>query len=208
MKNILRLFIFTGLICNVQLLSYADGMTVTLPNGTKQKIEVRKIYSSTNPTDNLIDAIAAKDFSMVKEFIEKGANINSFGSSGQVPLSEALSPDEAEILDFLLNHGADVNLNSKGALGEMSVLEIAVANGYLSSTRKLLEHGAQIEKENSILNETVLFNAIRSGNVELIKLLIANRADITHKNFVGETPVSLAERSENASILEILKPKN
>ena len=204
MKSVCRALISIGLVYAVQSVSFAEELTVTLPDGTKKTVETRPIYSSSNPADNLTDAIAVKDMAKVKEFLAKGVNVNSGCSSGQLPIMEALGDDKAEILDFLLAHGADVNLTATVAGMEMTPLDVAVNNGHTASVKKLLDHGAQTEKE-IMFQQTVLFSAVRNGNPEIIRLLIDHGADANHKDMSGDTPLSLAEKLGKADIIGILK---
>ena len=188
------------------MLSRAEEINVTLPDGSKRTVESRRIYSSSNPTDSLIDAIAVKDLNTVKTLVGKGISVNSVGSSGEIPLMEDLDDDKAEILDFLLAQGANVNLTATLAGLEMTPAEVAVTTGHVSSLKKLLDHGVHIEKE-SLFGETVLFDAVRGGNPEIVKLLVEHGADIHHKNRMEETPLSLAEKPRKEKILEILKAR-
>ena len=179
---------------------------MTLPDGTKKAVGSRPIYASSNPADNLTDAIAVNDLAKVKEFLAKGVNVNSGCSSGQLPIMEALGDDKAEILDFLLDHGADVNLTATVAGMEMTPLGVAVSNGLTASVKKLLDHGAQTEKEKQLLlQETVLFSAVRNGNPEIVRLLVDHGADANHKDMLGDTPISLAEKFGKTDIVGILK---
>ena len=117
-----------GLVWMLPRVSRAEETTVTLPDGTT--LPARRIYTSSNPTDHLIEAIAVKDMKMIESLIAKGIDVNSAGSSGETPLMEALGDDKAQILDFLLEHGADVNRTASFAGLELSPLETAVSNGY------------------------------------------------------------------------------
>ncbi len=191
-----------GLIWALPWLACAEETSISLPNG--KILPTRKIYSSPNRTDHLIEAIAVKDVKKIEDLIAEGVNINSAGSSGETPLMEALGDDKAEILDLLLSHGIDVNLTATIGELEMAPLELAISSGHEASVKKLLAHGAKIERED-MLGETVLFNAVRSGNAGITKLLIDHGADINHKNRIGDTPLSLAEKSGNHRIVEILK---
>ncbi len=204
MKSVYRMFILISLFYAVQSVCFAEDLTITLPDGTQKKVESRPIYTSPYPADNLRDAIAAKDLDKLKEFLGKGVSINSAGSAGQLPIMEAFDDDKAEILDFLLTHGADVNLSATVAGMEMTSLDVAVTNGRVAAVKKLLEHGAQTEKE-LMFKETTLFSAVKNGNPEIIQALVDHGADPNHKDMMGDTPLSLAEKSGKNDIIAILK---
>jgi uncharacterized protein len=188
-------------------ISFAKDQTaVILPDGTV--IEGREIYSSPNPTDDLIDAVAVKDLEMVKKLVAEGVDINQPTSSGNLALFEALNEKNSQILDYLLEQGADVN--KPVVMGEMQLtpLHVAVNQGYKQTLRKLLERGANVEQEDGILNETVLFTAIRKNEPELVQILTDHGADVQHQSLLGETPLSLAESHNNVEILGILQKES
>ena len=204
MRHRVKFLVFLVLVFGVPLCSYAEEMSITLPDGTQRTVESRPAYSSSNPADSLMDAIALKDLNKVRTLVNGGVSVNSPTSSGEILLMEALGDDKAEILDFLLDHGADVNLAGNMAGIEITTLDVAVTGGYSNAIKKLLQKGADTEKED-IAGETPLSNAVRGGNLEIVKLLIEHGADINHKNLVGDTPLLLAEKTGKEDLVAILR---
>lgn len=59
----------------------------------------------------LIEAIEKEDLEQVKKLVLSGVNVNERGCDNRTPLIAAASIDEGkDIINFLLNHGADSNL--------------------------------------------------------------------------------------------------
>ncbi len=200
-----KAFAWTGLLfCAVQSTCFAEDLKITLPDGKQETVESRPIYSSPIPADSLRDAIAVKDLSKVKELLASGLDVNSAGSAGQLPLMEAFGDDKAEILDFLLAHGADPNLSATIAGMEMTPLDVAVTSGHAGAVKKLLEHGAKTEKE-LMFNQTALFSAVKNGSLVIVQSLVDHGADANHKDMMGDTPLSLAEKSGNSEMIAMLK---
>lgn len=74
----------------------------------------------------------------VKALVDAGAEIDAIGEYGMTPLYEAISRDNAEIVDFLLSRGANPYLDSE------------FGNGFRIASNK--------EKSSKILNEYKLKN--------------------------------------------------
>ena len=53
-----------------------------------------------------------------------------------------------------------------------------------------------------------LMIASRNGNAEIVKILLKYKADISSKDSVGETALSLAQKKEHAKVVEILESGN
>ncbi len=102
------------------------------------------------------------------------------------PLALACSLGEIDIVEILLQHGANVNLLG-GHSGEASPLSYAALQGHTEIMQKLIEHGADVNST-ALLEEgdagvweaysaSSLLNAVLSTNIEAVKLLVNSGAD-------------------------------
>ncbi|KAJ3287681.1 hypothetical protein HK104_008485 [Borealophlyctis nickersoniae] len=101
---------------------------------------------------------------MVRLLLEKRADAWNSGSA----LSHAASNGHAEVVQMMLENGADVYADLEGPL------MYAAGRGYLKVVRILLEHGANIHYR----FDQPLISAAYSGYVEVIRLLLDHGADI------------------------------
>jgi hypothetical protein len=104
-----------------------------------------------SPTQKLYDLAARNDFlqpTVKKEFIEllkRGADINSkgkYGYSSSVLGGSLVYNSNPKIIDFYLEHGADINIQDNDG---KSPLYIASDMGKVELVKRLLEHGANTE---------------------------------------------------------------
>ena len=111
------------------------------------------------------------NFEVVRKLIEYGPTyIETRNGVGSTPLhcaSDGPSFNAGSVTRLLLEHGADVNAQSKTC---MTPLHWASSNGTLEVVRLLLEHGADVEVKNDD-GETALQEAVESGHDEVVKLL-------------------------------------
>jgi hypothetical protein len=103
------------------------------------------------------------------------AAINAGDGTGWTPLhwaTEGHNFEDGSVLRLLLDHGADINVQSQ--IGR-TPLHVATYNGALEVVRVLLEHGADVEVTNND-GQTVLQVAIEEGHGKVVKLLLEHGA--------------------------------
>ena len=152
----------------------------------------------------LVYAVRANDLDSVKALLDAGANINEVTGYGWSPLLVATQNRFYKLGAFLLDHGADVNLANKGG---WTPLYLATDNrniesgdypvrkpdmDHLDYIKLLLAKGANVNARmkdstetrtvftNQWLDEngaTAFLRASQSGDLVLMKLLLAHGAD-------------------------------
>jgi len=77
----------------------------------------------------------------IVEFLERGADINALNLDKNFTIiaKVIIYQNEPELIDFLMEHGADINLQ---AIESWGPLHVAAAAGKVKMMEKLLEHGA------------------------------------------------------------------
>ena len=102
----------------------------------------------------------------VRRLVEAGAEVNMFGWS---PLSYAAYNGHAEIVDYLLQHGASANAQTENG---SSALMLAARNGHQAVAEVLLKHKANpnLVSENG---ETAIDLAVKHNNTAIAELLRA-----------------------------------
>jgi hypothetical protein len=144
----------------------------------------------------------------VKDLIVQGANPNSSDSQGMSALAIACQDDHAEVVSYLLDHGADVNAHGKGEVVDRTALMAAASNGaHVNIVRLLVDKGADVNTRGE-LGWTALIWAAREGDIECVKYLLSKGADPHIKALDDKTVIELTEETDSANrfaIVEILK---
>ena len=74
------------------------------------------------------------------------------------------------------------------------------AQGNLSQVQSLLTKGEDVNVQGEVKGETPLYMAARNGHTDIVKVLIAAKADVNARKINGVTPLWAAETATHLSI--------
>lgn len=143
-------------------------------------------------TTDLMLAATAGDAARVRQWIMAGVRVNATNRYGSTALMGAAAGGFDEVVKVLLEHWAEVNARSKTGL---TPLLSAVKNGHASTARILLDDGE---------GKTALIHAVKTMNMELVKILIKHGADVNKKDNFGQTPVQMATYLNNQELVILI----
>ncbi|KAK7293785.1 hypothetical protein RJT34_16659 [Clitoria ternatea] len=131
--------------------------------------------------------------------LEHGANPNMQDSDGNVPLWEAMKGAHKSIVKLLIDNGANI---SSANVGHFAC--VAVEKNNLELLKDIAQCGGDITRSTSS-GTTALHYAVVDGNVEIVKFLLEQGANIDKEDGNGLTPRSLADQLVNEEIQNIFK---
>lgn len=107
-----------------------------------------------------------------------------------------------EQIEACYKSGADIQVSDKDAV---AIYTIARDNGHLKLAKKLQEiQFAEWEKNNSLLEAQLFYNAIEYDNVPMINKFIEGGFDLQAKHINGVAPIVYAVFNESNHVLELL----
>ena len=166
----------------------------------------------------LNSAASVNNAAVAKLLIEKGASLSAKSSIGQVgtALMGAAHNGNLELTRLLLAHHADLKAisaesdgnvkNGPVAVGNLTALHFAVANGSAEEVKLLLDAGAPVDPRD-VRGMTPLMFAVSTDrpNVEIVRMLLAKGADASMRSDIGESTVDWARKFNNPAVLSALK---
>ncbi|KAL9584806.1 MAG: hypothetical protein Q9203_004521 [Teloschistes exilis] len=118
------------------------------------------------------------------------------------PLHKAAGKGHADIVEILLNYGANVNV--VGCQG-YTVLYIAAKAGYANVAKLLLEHGSAFDKSTDGDDPTLLYWVASAGHEDVVRLLLEHGADEDMNGEWGKKALVNAVQRNFIGIVKLLK---
>jgi ankyrin repeat protein len=132
---------------------------------------------------------------IVLELLQRNADINAKDNSGRTPL--LISTRHPEIVSILLNNQANINATDQD---KMAPLHWACNYGSLDVVKLLVKHKCEINIFYSEFKINALMLSAMVGNIEIIKFLIDNGAEINHTNVLGNNILHYAAYLDHLDI--------
>jgi ankyrin repeat protein len=163
---------------------------------------------------------------MVEVLVQAGADVNAeyLGPNEESPLHWAASSDDVEVLDALLDAGADIERRGAVIAGGTAIAD-ATAFGQWNAARRLVERGAVTNLwESATLGlqdrveacfgadpppdreevTTAFWGACHGGQLGTAQFLLSHGADMNWIGWDDLTPVDAARRSDALDVVEWL----
>ena len=153
-------------------------------------------------------AVRVNRVDLVKALLARNAKVDQEESDAGTALHDAAAVGSAELVKLLLDHGAEVNHKDKGGhtalmiaafgamiknappwlasallgLDENDELFKRIGSEHNLAAQVLLKAGADVNAQAEDCGMNTLMVAALSGNAELARILLANKADVNIKN--------------------------
>lgn len=153
-----------------------------------------------NEVPPLVKATEGGQADIVAELLKRNADPNGRNRNGQTALFSACMKGHNKVVEILLSGRASVEVQDKE--GRSPLLFLASEKPgkgkkwTIETLKLLLSHGANIEVKDQI-GRTPLLWAATNGNIDLVRILLENRADITATNNRGRTALHLVAESSH-----------
>ena len=128
---------------------------------------------------------------------------NAKDEQGLTPLLYAVLRGHRNVVELLLDKGADVNVQDNGGY---SPVHFASIRGNKEMLQFLISKGADLDRKNG-MGATALHDMAIQGNKAIITLLVESGADFMIQNPSGQTPLHLAANHGRKEIVELLLQK-
>lgn len=178
-----------------------------------QAAQKRKAREANQAVEDFIDAAMYGRLTEVQQAISNGIDVNAIGSNGQTALMYAANYGHIQVIQALLNAGADPNIlsDSDDGLGEGMTALMQVAGSFFAGNRhevvKLLVQAEADMNLRGLGGKTALMYAANNGSgyIESVKNLVDLGADLDVRDDDGNTVLMQVELSGNKKIADILR---
>lgn len=102
---------------------------------------------SVDKNEELRKAAAEGNVDEVKKLLDGGMNVDSQNEYGMSPLMAAVCRSQKDTVDFLIKHGADVNLKNVHGRSSVSMADEEMRKVIFASVKEVKEKGRTPSKE-------------------------------------------------------------
>ncbi|XP_065835337.1 putative ankyrin repeat protein RF_0381 [Oscarella lobularis] len=185
------------------LLACANG------NGTLVDLLISKgcnrLAESKSGRGALALAIISRQFEMTKKLVEMGFDVNQpCGEVGYTSLHWAISEESNQIINFLIDSGA--NLEAETKLGSTPLMIAVIWHDNVELVDLLISKGCDVWKKDRD-GYGLLHFAAWNNRLNVAEHLINNGINIELQNNRGKTPFLLACANGNAALVDLLISK-
>lgn len=186
------------------------GETPIFDCARKGKVQIAKLLISKFANINVENRVGELpihlsafkgNLDMIKLLVQSGAYLNKATSEDKYPVHYAIGGGQHEVIDYILKQSKQ-NYYLKDTYGD-TLLHHATKTNNVMMIDALLNQNLNPNALNDQF-ETPIFNAVRFGSVETIRLLLASDAYLDIKNRRYESPVDTALIYDKKEILDYL----
>jgi hypothetical protein len=163
-------------------------------------MEFSTVYLKRN---ELVIAVQDEDLDEVKSLLTMGARVNSRdkGFDGITPLHAAVETGNFEIIQYLLNNRAKVNIRDHKKRTPLMMMD---EDASTETIDLLIRYGVKVDLTDKAGNTALHHLAVYGGRDELIRFLITHGIDVNAVNKRGQTALMIAAENESASNVSAL----
>ena len=121
---------------------------------------------------------------------------------GYSPLCHAVINDLVEMVELLLQRGANVN-QADG----VPALDVAIDQNNPRMVNLLLSHGADVNISSPMSNGLPIHHACAHNSTNLVRILLAHDVHVNERNGEGITPLLYAAVNTNSVVIQLLLDK-
>jgi len=152
-------------------------------------------------TPSLHDTVARHDVEAARAMIAGNPQlVMARNKLGKTPLHYAVTYGAPEMIDLLLENGADINAKDNTGL---TPLHVAAMLGRTNEAQALIAHGADINARDSF-GDTPLHTAALFGQARMVELLVNAGADLAALNNNQLTPLDCARQQRKSQVVDLI----
>ncbi len=156
-------------------------------------------------------AVITNNLKLVKQFVQKGLDINLKSTSyyrvlgknfqpGETPLSLAVQNGNYEITKYLIEKGGKIDFKY---LFNNNLIHISAKSGNFDLLKLLLKKGVPLKDTNNQGFNALHFSA-ESGSIKIAQYLLKNDFDVNSLTQNGESPLILAVKHNKPEMVQFL----
>lgn len=197
--------------CPLLIWSIYNNLTDSLISLIIEKGAEIDSRDSSNKRTPLHYAVAYDRYTVIKQLLERKADVSARGSDGLTPLMLSVKKlssgdkNAADTFRLLKQSGADINDKHPGG---MTILSTTIHDGDFDVAEFLIKQNADINACNDDGSTPLIQSLIGNKNIKFLRFMIENGADVNmHDKANGSSPLHYAVNIGDVEMLECVCEK-
>jgi uncharacterized protein len=162
-----------------------------------------EIQRANRMQNDLSPAAINGDIKAVREHLDGDANLaRAFDRNGWTPLHLAAHYGHLDVVELLLERGADIHAKSSNTVEQMPIF-LALGGRQYEMVEFLLEHGADVDSRQK-KDWSLLHQAAIHGDLRMARILLSHGAQVNSQRMDGMTPFDLAKEKHHTEMCDLL----
>ncbi len=153
-------------------------------------------------TDQIMEAALEGKLNIVENALNKGFDINNTDANKRTVLMLAAYNGHKEIVELLIAKGA--NINQRDTINRTALM-FASTGPFVATVQALLQSGAQPNLTDNQENWTAAMMAAAEGQLEVLKVLVANGANLKMLDVDGESSLDFAKANGHTEVAKYIE---
>lgn len=197
------------IICSVALFSLAGCASIPTEGCLRKDFNrYKKSLHTDEGAEMMRQSIENGDLTAVSCMLDAGFDVDTRLGAGRTPLMTASLFQQKKVVDFLLSRKADPNAQTSSSYGGVTPLILAIGQGDLEITKKLLDAGANPNIADAEGRTPLIAAEIRKElNIPLLETMLNSGADIHAISDSGFTLFGWAVENNDMDVVKYLIQK-
>lgn len=152
--------------------------------------------------EQIMQAALDGNFKIIEGALNNGFDVNTIDPNKRTMLMLAAFNGHTQIVEFLIAQGSDVNMLDRI---NRSALMFASTGPFVPTVKALLQAGAKPNLTDDEQNWTAAMMAASEGQLDVLKVLAANGADLTMVDVDGESPLYFAKQNGHIEVAKYIE---
>ena len=175
-----------------------DNMQQTEVNA---KVEVEKSDSPVLNMAQFFQSALEGNLEQVSAAIDAGANVNAYDENRHTALMLAAYNGHHHVIAVLIDKGADIALVDGM---KRTALMFASTGPFTQAVEMLIKAGADVNATDNEEKWTPVMMAAAEGQLDIVKTLVANGADLKMVDIDGESSLDFAKSKGHTEVAEYI----
>ncbi|SMO45993.1 Ankyrin repeat-containing protein [Saccharicrinis carchari] len=196
--------LFISALTLMVFVAFACHTTTKKAESSKNNDAVPAATNKAQTTFNqnqIMQAALAGKHNIVEDALHNGLDVNATDTNKRTLLMLAAFNGHTHLVEMLVAKGADVNLRDTI---DRTALMFASTGPFAPTVLALLQAGAQPNLTDAQENWTAAMMAAAEGQLEVLKILVANGADLNMVDIDGESSLDFAKANGHSHVADYI----